>query len=90
MEELAFSEAQAQAILEMRLQRLTGLERHKLQEELATLLADIERYRTILGSPAVLDAVIKDELEGIRKSYSDRRRTDIEDSVEDVTVEDLR
>lgn len=89
VEELAFSEAQAQAILEMRLQRLTGLERHKLQEELATLLADIERYRSILGSPAVLDAVIKDELEGIRKSYSDRRRTDIEDSVEDVTVEDL-
>ncbi|MDR3279614.1 MAG: DNA gyrase subunit A [Synergistaceae bacterium] len=87
--ELDFSEIQATAILEMRLQRLTGLERHKLEEELATLLADIERYRTILGNPSVLDAVIKDELAQIKKSYSDPRRTDIQDSVDDFSVEDL-
>ncbi|MDR3332358.1 MAG: DNA gyrase subunit A [Synergistaceae bacterium] len=87
--ELSFSEAQAQAILEMRLQRLTGLERHKLEEELAGLLADIERYRTILGNPAVLDAVIKGEMEDVKKSYKDKRRTDIQDSLEDVAAEDL-
>ncbi|MDR3075982.1 MAG: DNA topoisomerase 4 subunit A, partial [Synergistaceae bacterium] len=56
--ELGFSEIQAAAILEMRLQRLTGLERHKLEEELAALLADIERSRTILGNTSVLDAVV--------------------------------
>ena len=89
VEVLSFSEIQAQAILEMRLQRLTGLERHKLDDELAGLLADIERYRTILGNPAVLDAVIVDELENIKKSYKDERRTDIQDSMEDVGAEDL-
>ncbi len=89
VEELGFSEAQAQAILEMRLQRLTGLERRKLEEELAQLLADIERYRTILGNAAVLDAVIKDELANVKKSYKDKRRTEIQDAAEDVAVEDL-
>ena len=59
VEQLGFTEPQAQAILDMRLQRLTGLERHKLEEELAQLLADIERYRTILGNPAILDAVVR-------------------------------
>jgi DNA gyrase subunit A len=86
---LEFSEIQAQAILEMRLQRLTGLERHKLEEEMAALLADIERYRTILGNPSVLDAVIVDELESVKKSYADKRRTEIQDSMEDVGAEDL-
>lgn len=89
VEELAFSEIQAQAILEMRLQRLTGLERHKLEDELATLIADIERYRMILGSPAVLDAVIKEELAAVKKSYADKRRTEIQDAAEDVAMEDL-
>ncbi|MDR3320918.1 MAG: DNA gyrase subunit A [Synergistaceae bacterium] len=87
--QLGFSEIQAQAILEMRLQRLTGLERRRLEEELATLLADIERYRTILGNPAVLDAVIKDEMKNLKKSYTDGRRTEIQDSMEEVGIEDL-
>ncbi|MDR1966023.1 MAG: DNA gyrase subunit A [Synergistaceae bacterium] len=87
--ELQFTEVQASAILEMRLQRLTGLERHKLEEELAALLADIERYRTILGNALVLDAVVKDELEQVKKTYSDPRRTEIQDSVDDFSVEDL-
>jgi DNA gyrase subunit A len=86
---LGFTEIQAQAILDMRLQRLTGLERRKLEEELAALLADIERYRTILGNPAALDAVIRDELDTVKKSYADKRRTEIQDSVEDVGIEDL-
>jgi DNA gyrase subunit A len=89
VETLGFTEAQAQAILEMRLQRLTGLERIKLEEELAALLADIERYRTILGNPAVLDAVIDDELLNVKKSDADKRRTEIQDSVEEVGAEDL-
>ena len=89
VDELAFSELQAQAILEMRLQRLTGLERRKLEDELAQLLSDIERYRTILGNPAVLDAVIKDELQGVKKPYADKRRTEIQDSVDDISIDDL-
>ena len=87
--ELSFSEIQAQAILEMRLQRLTGLERNKLEEELAALLADIERYRTILANPAVLDAVIKEELLSVKKSFTDARRTEIQDSIDDISMDDL-
>ncbi|MDR3255771.1 MAG: DNA gyrase subunit A [Synergistaceae bacterium] len=89
VEKLEFSEVQAQSILEMRLQRLTGLERRKLEEELAALLADIERYRAILGNPSVLDAVIKDELDNVKKSYADKRRTEIQDSMDEVGIDDL-
>lgn len=89
VEELGFSEVQAQAILDMRLQKLTGLERQKLEEELASLLADIERYNTILANPMVLDQVVEDEFRAVRKRYGDARRTDIVDSVEEVSVEDL-
>ncbi|PIE55024.1 MAG: DNA gyrase subunit A [Dethiosulfovibrio peptidovorans] len=88
--ELAFSELQAQAILDMRLQRLTGLERQKLDEELAGLLADIERFRSILDNPTVLDQVIVDELTALRGKYGDDRRTKILDSVGgDCSDEDL-
>lgn len=89
VEGLSFSEPQAQAILEMRMQRLTNLERRKLEEELVQLLEDIERYRTILGNPAVLDAVIKEDLKNVKKSYADPRRTEILDAVEDSSIEDL-
>ena len=89
VEQLGFSEIQAQAILDMRLQRLTGLEREKLDLELKQLLMDIERYRSILGSRAVLDSVVKDELLEIRRLYADKRRTDIEDAAEEVADEDL-
>jgi DNA gyrase subunit A len=87
--ELDFSEIQATAILEMRLQRLTGLERHKLLEELAGLLADIERYRAILANPLVLDAVVEDEMNQVKKNFSDPRRTEIRDSMDDFSAEDL-
>ncbi|MBL3591928.1 MAG: DNA gyrase subunit A [Synergistaceae bacterium] len=89
VEDLAFSGAQAQAILDMRLQRLTGLERRKLEEELASLLADIERYRSILAHSAVLDGVVRDELEEIKKRFGDARRTHIADEVEEASEEDL-
>ncbi|EFQ22817.1 DNA gyrase subunit A [Aminomonas paucivorans DSM 12260] len=89
VETLGFSEVQAQAILDMRLQRLTGLERSKLEEELAQLLQDIERYRSILANPSILDGVVRGELQEIRAAYEDDRRTRIEDAVEDVSAEDL-
>lgn len=89
MEQLGFTEIQAQAILDMRLQRLTGLEREKLDQELAQLLMDIERYQSILSSHLILDSVVKDELVEIKKTYADKRRTDIENSVDEVSDEDL-
>jgi DNA gyrase subunit A len=89
IENLGFSEIQAQAILDMRLQRLTGLEREKLDVEMRQLIMDIERYNSILGSQNVLDSVVKDELLEIRRLYSDKRRTDIENAAEDVADEDL-
>ena len=89
MSELDFTEIQAQAILDMRLQRLTGLEREKLDAELAQLLMDIERYHSILSSHVVLDSVVKSELQEVKAAYSDKRRTDIENDVEEVAAEDL-
>jgi DNA gyrase subunit A len=89
VERLGFSEAQAQAILEMRLQRLTGLERDKLREELNQLLADIEGYRKILGDAKVLDGVVRAELTDIASRFGDDRRTEIVDNFEESKDEDL-
>ncbi|MDR2522646.1 MAG: DNA gyrase subunit A [Synergistaceae bacterium] len=89
MERLGFSEAQAQAILEMRLQRLTGLEREKLNEELNQLLADIEGFKKILNDAKVLDDVIRAELTDIAARFGDDRRTEILDNYEESTDEDL-
>ncbi|MCL2010085.1 MAG: DNA gyrase subunit A [Synergistaceae bacterium] len=89
VERLGFSEAQAQAILEMRLQRLTGLERDKLREELNQLLADIEGYRKILGDAKILDNVIRGELTDIASRFGDARRTEIADDFEKASDEDL-
>lgn len=91
MGQLEFTEKQAQAILDMRLQRLTGLEREKLLAELAALLADIERLSTILSDTLVLDGVILDELTELRRKFQDPRRTEIcaDAVVESASVEDL-
>jgi DNA gyrase subunit A len=89
VERMAFSDLQAQSILEMRLQRLTGLEREKLHEELRQLLADIEGYRKILGDAGVLDGVIRSELTEIASRFGDNRRTEIIDSYEESSDEDL-
>ncbi len=78
---MGFSDLQSQAILDMRLQRLTGLERHKLEEEYSSLMVSIEEYRTILENPIVLDGVIRDELVAIKGGYGDDRRTKIVDRV---------
>lgn len=87
--ELEFTETQAQAILDMRLQRLTSLEVKKLEEELAEILGQIARYRAILADPSELDGVVRHELLEVKAAYGDARRTVIEDSVDDVSAEDL-
>mgnify|MGYP002622715171 CR=1 FL=1 len=86
---LEFSEAQAQAILDMRLQRLTGLERGKLDEEQQKLLSDIAGYNNILGDKKVLDGVIRDELKDLSARFGDDRRTAIVEEVQEVTEEDF-
>ncbi|MDE2976071.1 MAG: hypothetical protein OXU63_00960, partial [Acidobacteriota bacterium] len=75
IEGFTLSEPQAQAILDMRLQRLTGLEREKIEQEHRELIGEIERLRAILGSDALLLREIRTELDEIEKRYSDPRRT---------------
>lgn len=89
MKEFELSEIQAQAILEMQLQRLTALERDKLDAEYAELLKKIELCRAILASEKKIEGIIKEELENLKKKYGDERRTDIVGEVEDLEVEDL-
>jgi DNA gyrase subunit A len=85
----ALSEVQAQAILDMRLQRLTGLERDKVVEEYRELVATIERLRAILGSDQLVLAEIRRELLELRDTYGDRRRTEIVLHAGDITIEDM-
>ena len=84
-----FSDKQAQAILEMRLQRLTGLEREKIVSEYEEILKLIARLKEILANEAVLDGVIIEELREIQRTYGDRRRTEIVDEEVELTREDL-
>jgi DNA gyrase subunit A len=84
-----FSEVQAQAILDMRLGRLTGLERDKLVEELAALQATIGELKSILADDGKLMALIVDELKKIRDQHGDARRTEILDASSDISMEDL-
>ena len=83
------SPAQAQAILEMRLHRLTGLEHEKLLSEYRELLEKIAELLLILCDPMKLRAVIREELEQVRDEFGDERRTEITSSRRDLTVEDL-
>jgi DNA gyrase subunit A len=89
MKEFDLSEIQSQAILEMQLQRLTALERDKIDAEYAELLKKIEICRAILASEKKVEGIIKEELEGLKKQYGDERRTDIVGEVEELEVEDL-
>jgi DNA gyrase subunit A len=83
------SESQAKAILEMRLQRLTGLERSKIDEEYAELIRQIAYLQGLLDDPAkILDVIVK-ELEEISERYGDERRTEIVASSEDIDIEDM-
>ncbi|MBF0376102.1 MAG: DNA gyrase subunit A [Desulfamplus sp.] len=85
----AFSEFQAQAILEMRLQRLTGLERDKIEEEYLALLKDINWFKEILSSDEVVKGIIKDEISEMRSEFTDPRRTEIVEHSGDIDIEDL-
>ncbi|MEW6101311.1 MAG: DNA gyrase subunit A [Candidatus Omnitrophota bacterium] len=89
MKEFDLSEIQSQAILEMQLQRLTALERDKIDAEYAELLKKIELCKAILASEKKIEAIIKEELEALKKKYGDERRTDIVGEVEELEVEDL-
>lgn len=84
-----FSQAQARAILDMRLARLTGLERDELIAELIGLVRDIAWYRKILGSREVLMGVVKQELTEVREQFADARRTEIREAEGQLSAEDL-
>lgn len=89
MKNFKLTEIQAQAILEMQLQRLTALERSKLEEEYKALQKDIKHYRAILASDKMLDDIIKDDLQDLKKRFGDERRTEIAAKAEEIEVEDL-
>ena len=89
MSDLDFSDIQAQAILDMRLQRLTGLEREKINAEYQDLIKNIARFKAILESEAMVLQIIKDEIKDIQKKYGDERRTEILEDVGDIDMEDL-
>src|SRR6185295_388770 len=89
MTSFGLSQIQAQAILDMQLQRLTGLERQKILDELAELLKTIERLRAILASERLLMQIIVDELKHVREKYGDDRRTEIIDESGELSIEDL-
>ncbi len=90
MQRFELSEVQAQAILEMRLQRLTGLERQKIEDEYRELLIEIDRLRGILEDPAKVMQIVKDETLELKEKYGDERRTEINTvGLEDFEVEDL-
>lgn len=80
---------QAQAILDMRLQKLTGLERDKLKLEHKELLEKMKYLKELLGNDALINGVIKGELKEIKKKYSDDRRTEITSKTADIEIEDL-
>jgi DNA gyrase subunit A len=89
IERFELSREQAQAILDLRLQRLTALEAGKIQKEHADLIERIKELREILGDEARVLGLIKEELQEIRQSYGDERRTEITGSEDDLDIEDL-
>ncbi|MCU0600593.1 MAG: DNA gyrase subunit A [Desulfobacterales bacterium] len=89
MNRFGLSDLQAQAILDMRLQRLTGLERDKIKAEHVEVLHDIARYREILSSERIVLSIIKEELAKMQESFGDARRTRIVSETKEITIEDL-
>jgi len=89
MERFGLSEIQAQAILDMRLARLQGLEREKIEEEYKDLMEKIAYYKSLLADEHLLMGVVKDELLEIKDKWADKRRTKIEHDVDDFDDEDL-
>ncbi len=89
MENFSLSEIQAGAILDMKLQRLTGLEREKIENELQALLKEIERLSAILKSEKLLNELIKEELLEVKEKFSSKRLTDLEEDYGEIDIEDL-
>ncbi len=89
MERFKLSEIQSKAILEMRLQRLTGLEREKIQNEYKEVMALVDRLNEILGSESIRMEIIKSELREMKERYGDARRTLVVASEDDITLEDM-
>jgi DNA gyrase subunit A len=89
MQTFDLTRIQAQAILDMRLQRLTGLESDKIIEELQNVILTIKRLKEILDSELLVENIIKHELREIREEFADRRRTRIAESTKEITLEDM-
>jgi DNA gyrase subunit A len=89
IKKFGLTEIQAQAILEMQLQKLTGLERDKLEAEYAELLKAIDEYRAILADAKRIDAIIKKELLELKDKFGDDRRTEVAGKAEEIEMEDL-
>lgn len=89
MGRFGLTDIQSQAIVDMRLARLTGLEREKIEEEYAELIKMINYYREVLANERLVYQIIKDEILEIRKKYQDGRRTKIVNKVEEIDIEDL-
>ncbi len=89
MTQFGLSDRQAQAILDMRLQRLTGLERDKIKEDYEATMKLIEELRAILASEEMVQDIIREELTEIRDKYGDPRRTDFEEDMNELNMEDL-
>jgi DNA gyrase subunit A len=89
MKKFKLSEIQAKAILDMRLQRLTGLERKKIEDEYKEIIKLIQKLKAILGSKQLQLQIIKEELQEIKKKYGDERRTEIVYKAEEFSIEDM-
>ncbi|MBW1814481.1 MAG: DNA gyrase subunit A, partial [Deltaproteobacteria bacterium] len=89
IQKFSLTPIQAQAILEMRLQRLTGLEREKIITEHKEVLKNIAYYKKILSSESLVEKIIKDEITELDKEYGDERRTEIVSDTKEITVEDM-
>lgn len=89
IEKFGLSEVQAQAILDMRLQRLTGLERGKIEDEYKNIVLEIAKFKEILSSDELVYKIIKDELIEIKEKYGDKRRTRIVPAEDELDMEDL-
>ena len=89
VEKFSLSAKQAQAILDMRLQRLTGLEREKIQKDYKNILKDIARFKEILASERLVLNIIKDELTEIQEQFGDDRYTEIIEETKEITIEDM-
>ena len=89
VKKFSLSEKQAQAILDMRLQRLTGLERNKIQQDYKNIIKDIARYKEILASEKLVLNIIKDELSEIDEQFGDQRYTEIIEETKEITIEDM-